>query len=254
MRIAQDLQDLKLDKVQGRVPGYAVLLWLTNSQEQPTRLLFFSQLLLHLVSVFLLTYLLNRLAVSRKIIGLFLFMALIPPSLVLTAYVITETLTQFLIVLGVVSLLLGIDKGKIPLIVISGIAISLAALVRPTNQLVFVVILGILLVFLFLVQKSKNILVWAVFCTFLLPTLILGGYAWHNYRTSDYFGLTYLMGFNLSTRTARCVEELPDEYAEIRETLIRVRDSERVSYRTSGPRRPWHNRSHNGLLYIWLTL
>ena len=55
MRIAQDLQDLKLDKVHGRVPGYAVLLWLTNSHEQPTRLLFFIQLLFHLVSVFLLT-------------------------------------------------------------------------------------------------------------------------------------------------------------------------------------------------------
>ncbi len=105
MRIAQDLQDLKLDKVHGRVPGYALLLWLTNSHEQPTRLLFFIQLFLHLVSVFLLTYLLNRLAVSRKIIGLFLFIALIPPSVVLTAYVLTEALTQFLIVMGVVLLL-----------------------------------------------------------------------------------------------------------------------------------------------------
>ena len=253
MRIAQDLQDLKLDKVQGRVPGYALLLWLTNSHEEPTRLLFFIQLSLHLVSVFLLTYLLNRFAVSRKIIGLFLFLALIPPSMILTAYVLTETLTQFLIVLAVVFLLLGIDEGKIPIIIISSIALALAALVRPTNQLIFVAILGILLVFLCRAQKSRKILVRAAFITFLLPTLILGAYAWHNYRTLDSFGLTYLLGFNLSTRTARVVEELPDEYAEIRETLIRVRDSERVSYRSSGPRRPWHNRSHNGLLYIWLT-
>ncbi len=254
MRIAQDLQDLKLDKRHARVPGYGLLLWLTNSHEQPTRLLFFMQLFMHLTSVFLLTYLLKNLAISKKIIGLFLVLALVPSSVVLTGYVLTETLTQFLIVIGFVFLLLGIYKRQISFIAISSIAFSLSALVRPTNQLVFVAITMTLLAFMYFARNYRKIVVWAALSTFFFSMLIVGGYVWHNYRTRNNFGLTHLLGFNLSTRTARVVEELPDEYAEIREALIRVRDNERVFYRTSGPRRPWHNRSHNGLLYIWLTL
>ncbi|NIR53131.1 hypothetical protein GWO43_31210 [candidate division KSB1 bacterium] len=255
LRIAQDLQDnLKLDEVHGRVPGYPILLLLTNSSEEPTRFLFFTQLFLHFGAVLLLVYFLNYLTISKKIIALFLFLALIPPSVVLTAYVLTETLTQFLIIMGVVFLLLGIDKGKVFFIIISSIALSLAALVRPTFQLVFIIPFGFVILYMFLTRKARRQLILGAIIILLFPSLILGGFAWSNYKNHHFFGLTPLLGFNLSTRTARFIEELPDEYAQVRKTLIRIRDRERVAYRTEGSKRPWHNSSHNGLLYIWLTV
>ena len=253
MKVAADLQDLKLDKLPDRTPGYPFLLWLTNSHEHPTRLLFFIQLALHLLSVLLLAYLLNYMAVSKKIIALFSFLSLIPPSVVMSAYVMAEALTQFFLVIGVVFLLLGIDKSKRSLIVISSIALSFSAVVRPTYQLIFVVIFGLLLISLFLVQKARRQLAFATFSTFVFSTIFIGGLILNNYRNFDQFGLTPFFGLGLCTKTARFLERLPDEYAEVQETLIKNRDRERVTYRTAKPRRPWHNSSHNGLYYIWLT-
>ncbi len=253
MRVAADLQDLKLDKLPLRTPGYPLLLWLTNSHENPTRLLFFIQLVLHLLSVLLLAYLLNYMAVSKKIIASFLLLSLIPPSVVMTAYVMSEALTQFFLVIGVVFLLLGIDKSKRSLIVISSIALSFSALVRPTYQLIFVVIFGLLLVSFFLAQKARRQLALATVSTFVFSTIFIGGLILNNYRNFDYFGLTPFFGLGLCCKTARFLERLPDEYAEVRETLIKNRDRARVTYRTAKPRRPWHNSSHNGLYYIWLT-
>ena len=253
MKVAADLQDLKLDKLPNRTPGYPLLLWFTNSHENPTRLLFFIQLVLHLLSVLLLAYLLNYMAVSKKIIASFLLLSLIPPSVVMTAYVMSEALTQFFLVIGVVFLLLGIDKSKRSLIVISSIALSFSALVRPTYHLIFIVIFGLLLVSLFLVQKARRQLALATFSTFVFSTIFIGGLILNNYRNFDYFGLTPYFGLGLCSKTARFIERLPDEYAEVRETLIQNRDRERVKNRTAWPRRPWHNSSHNGLYYIWLT-
>jgi len=253
MKVAADFQDLKLDKLPDRTPGYPFLLWLTNSHEHPTRLLFFIQLALHLLSVLLLAYLLNYMAVSKKIIAPFLLLSLIPPNVVMTAYVMSETLTQFFLVIGVVFLLLGIDKSKRSLIVISSIALSFSALVRPTYQLIFVVIFGLLLVSFFLAQKARRQLALATVSTFVFSTIFIGGLILNNYRNFDYFGLTPFFGLGLCSKTARFIERLPDEYAEVRETLIKNRDRARVTYRTARPRRPWHNSSHNGLYYIWLT-
>ncbi|MCZ6673739.1 MAG: hypothetical protein O7C75_12475 [Verrucomicrobia bacterium] len=252
MKVAADLQDLKLDTLHGRTPGYPLLLWLTNSSEQPTRLLFFTQLLLHFTSVLLLAYLLNYMAVSKKIIALFLFIAVIPPSMVMTAYVLTETLTQFFLVAGFVFLLLGLDKSNTTLVVISSIALSLAGFVRPTYELIFIPVLGMLLVALCLTRKSRGLLILATFSTFAFSTIFIGGLIWHNYSNFNYSKLTPFFGYGLSSKTARFLERLPDEYTEVRETLIRNRDRERVTYRTAWLRRPWHNSSHNGLYYIWL--
>ena len=253
MKVAADFQDLKLDKLPDRTPGYPFLLWLTNSHEHPTRLLFFIQLVLHLLSVLLLAYFLNYMAVSNKIIAPFLLLSLIPPSVVMTAYVLSEALTQFFLVIGVVFLLLGIDKSKKSLIVISSVALSFSALVRPTYQLIFVVIFGLWLVSLFLVQKARRQLVLATFSTFVFSTIFIGGLILNNYRNFDYFGLTPYLGIGLCSKTARFLEKLPDEYTEVRETLIKNRDRERVTYNIAKPRRPWHNSSHNGLYYIHLT-
>ena len=44
-----------------------------------------------------------------------------------------------------------------------------------------------------------------------------------NYSKFNFFGIYPMTGFNLSTRTVRFLERLPDEYAAEREALIRAR-------------------------------
>jgi len=245
--VAQDLQDGKLDRLHDRTSGYPVLLLLTNSARgEPSRALFFVQLSLHLVVVLLLVFLLRRSAVSKMLIALFVGLSLIPPTVAISAFVLTEPLAQFTLVVGAVSLLLWLERGsaraRFALLLVSSMTFGLSALVRPAYQLLFVFVAGVLFLLLFQAshdQKAK--LIVSIASVVLVSVLIVGGTAALNYRRYGYFGLTPLFGFNLSTRTVRVVERLPDEYAEIREILIQGRDRHLVG----------RHSSHTGVMYIW---
>jgi hypothetical protein len=247
MRVAEDLQDGKLSRLHDRTPGYPILLLLTDSiDDESPRTLFYVQLSMHLAAVLLLAFFLRRIAVSMMLVVLFLALSLMPPTAVISAYVLAEPLTQFLLVVGVVSLLLWLErdgaKARSPLLLASSIAFGLSALVRPTYQLLFLFVAGVLFLLL-LVAKTyqRRKLIISIASTVTCSVMIVGGYAAQNYRRYGYFGLTPLFGFNLSTRTVRVVERLPDEYAEIRETLIEGRDRHLVA----------RHSSHTGVMYIW---
>ncbi len=250
IRVAVDLQDGRPEELHDRTPGYPLLLLLTNSvsTSEPSRALFWVQLLLHLVSVFLLTLFLNRISVSRVLIAAFLLLSLIPPNVVRTAYVLTETLTEFLLVVGAVLVYFGLEKGiskiRSLLLLISGVAFGLSALVRPTYQLLFIVICGLLLILLLSSRTEKRKWLFAIVSTFTLSTIIIGGYFGYNSKNFNFSGLTPLSGFNLSTRTVRVIERLPDEYEEIREVLIENRDNDLIA----------RDSSHTGVMYIWQTI
>jgi hypothetical protein len=68
---------------------------------------------------------------------------------------------------------------------------------------------------------------------------MVGGYAFFNYRNFGYFVVTPKLGLSLSIKTVRVIERLPDEYAAIREILIRARDATLVTG------------EHVGYMYIW---
>lgn len=247
IRVAEDLQDGKLSSLHDRTPGYPILLLLTSSIDNGSfRTLFYVQLSLHLAAVLLLAFFLRRIAVSKTLIVLFLILSLMPPTAVISAYVLTEPLTQFFLVVGAVSLFLWLDrdsaKARFLLLLASSAAFGLSALVRPTYQLLFVPVAGVLLLALFLGNhRQKRKLIISIASTVTFSVIVVGGYAAQNYRRFDYFGLTPLLGFNLSTRTVRVVERLPDEYAEIREVLIEGRDRHLVA----------RHGSHTGVMYIW---
>ena len=246
MNVAVDLQDGQLDEAYFRAPGYPLLLLLTDSADEPSRLLYFVQLSLHLLSVLFIAILLIRLAVPRVYVMFFLVLSLLPPSVVLAVYVLTEALSEFLIVAGTVLLLFSLGKGRstfktVPLI-ISGLAFGFAAVVKPTYQLLFVLLSGIIFLILHFERVNRKKQLLSTLAFFAVPLLIIGGLYAYNYHKFNYIGLTPSFGFHFCTKTARVVERLPDEYAEVREVLVSNRDTILVER---------HGR-HTGENYIWL--
>lgn len=242
IKVASDLQNnLTLTNIHHRSPGYPLLLWLTNSVNHHSTLLFYTQLVLHLIAVFLLSLLLSRYQVSSGLILIFLLLSLSPPSIEKSAYLLAESGTEFCLVVGAVLLIAGLERGKALMLVISGISFAYAALFRPTYQLLFIAILGAKLAFIPIYKKNIKRLALASI-SIAIPTVILvGGLVWFNYQNFNFLGLTSVFGFSLSTKTGKFLERLPDEYADIREILIASRNSALVA----------RNGGHTGEMYIW---
>ena len=241
LRVAQDLSDFHIDQLPLRTPGYPLLLVLTGSSKSPNRALFFVSLLLHFASIWLLASVLYRAGATKLMLILFAFILLLPPYVEPAAYVLTENLTEAMLVAGFVTFSFWILQKRTTWIFISGLTIGYAALTRPTYQLLAFAMAGHILVANFLL---RSILKWKDVikgCLILVcgSIVITAGYAFVNYRSVGYFGATPQLGFALTQKTLRVVERLPDKYASIRETLIRARNSELVS----GP-------DHTGSSYI----
>jgi hypothetical protein len=242
IEVADDLRDGKIDEFHYRTPGYPILLLLTNSLE-PTHKLFLTQLSLYLLSVFLLANFLHAEGVSRSFVLLFLLLSLIPQSIGNTEYMLTESFTIFSITAGMATLFWFIRNNKWPLSLISGVALAFSALVRPTYQLLVFALIGVLLVLgKYNLKIRKEISIWTGM-VLLSWCSILGSFSWYNYINFNYFGLSPVIGFNLSTKTSRVIERLPDEYKEIRELLIAARNQALTA--TDG--------YHTGEEYIWDT-
>jgi len=245
LSIAADISDGGLDNLYDRSFGYPLLLMLADSTTGPSRSLYFIQLSMHLVAVFLLLYLLIRLQVRGRLIPPFIVLSLLPPGMVITALVLTEGLSEFLIVVGTVLLLLSLERERVPartlLLFVSGLAFGCAAVVRPAYQLLFVLLaLTALLILRARREAVKRRIVLAV-CMIAVPACVLGGAYAYSYQRVGFWGLDPSFGIHLSTKTARVVERLPDEYAEVREILVSNRDTILVE--------PFSR--HTGANYIW---
>ena len=245
IEVAIDLQDLKLDSIHDRVPGYPLLLLLTSSTT-PTRSLFYIQIGLHLLSVLLLVYILILQRVSGTMLALFVFLSLIPPSVENTAVVLTETWAQFFLVLSMFALILWLQSRRVILLVAAGFAFAFSALIRPTYQFLFVPVIFLLVIAAYssVCKKFARPAILSAASVLVFSVLIIGGFAFYNYMKFNFFGLTPLLGFNLSTRTVRVVERLPDSYAQVREILVKSRDSDLID----------PDSSHSGGMYIWQTI
>jgi hypothetical protein len=228
---AQDLSDFHIDQLQQRTPGYPLLLVLTGSSKSPNRTLFFVSLLLHFGSIWLLAAVLYRAGVTEIMLNLFALILLLPPYVEYAAYVLTENLTEAMLVTGFVSFVFWFLHKRGIWIFVSALTVGYAALTRPPYQLLAFAMAGYILVANFLfhsILKWKDVIKGSLIlvCGSVVMT---AGYAFVNYRSVGYFGVTPQLGFALTQKTLRVVERLPDEYAAIRETLIRARNSELVS-------------------------
>src|SRR5207249_9918908 len=62
-----------------------------------------------------------------------------------------------------------------------------------------------------------------------VSVILLGGYTFLNHVKFGYLGLTPMLPIALSSRTSQVIERLPDEYATVREVLIRARDADLIA-------------------------
>ena len=244
MESAADLQDGSLDALHFRTPGYPLLLVLTGSAYQPTRALFYASLLLHFASVWLLTVVLHRAGAGPLWRLCLIAVLLLPPYVEPAAYVMTESLAEFVLVCGFASLVLWHVTRRLPWAVLAGVALSLSALVRPVYQLLVpAVAAGVMILHLARLTRTKespdyNRAAGAMLVAWMV---LIGGIASFNQVRFGWVGVAPSAGFHLSTKTMAFVERLPDEYAQVREVLIRERDAQLVK----------RGGTHTGTQAIW---
>jgi hypothetical protein len=228
LQVARDLKDFDLDDFHVRSVGYPWLLRLTGSLEQPTRGLFFVQLAMYLVCIVLLVMLLRRAQVAHALQWLFVGLMLLPYNVMPAARALTETFSQFLLVLGLVCLLLGLQKRWLWALVLAGLSFAFLALVRPTYQLLGVLV-ALLLVFLaWRLPSWRRVLLWGAAALGLASAVLIGSVAWHNLRAHGFAGVTPLFGLHLTQKTGRVVELLP-ETDPARAVLLTYRDQSLLS-------------------------
>ena len=229
MRVAQDLEDFTLDSLHDRAPGYPVLLVLTGSSQTPRRTLFVVSLLLHIASIALLAMVLQGAHLPRSWILIFCAVLLLPPYVEPAGHVMTENLAQVLLAAAVSALVFGLQRPSTTLLVCAAVLIGAAALTRPTYQGLAFAIAALLLVISWIVPRagvtrSLALKAGAILCAGTI--VMVGSVSVSNYRKVGYLGVVPTAGIHLSTKTMAFVERLPDEYAAVREILVKERDAE----------------------------
>lgn len=147
-----------------------------------------------------------------------LFHSLALNQLFFEAYVLSETLSTFLIALSVAFLASALRNDARPGFgVAAGFFAALAALTRPLY--IYLGPLFVVLVLLF--ERDARRLAAGLGVAFLLPVL---GWAAFNKVTIDYFGLSTQAGVNLSNHSGRFIEKAGDEYATIRDIYLKYRE------------------------------
>ncbi len=243
LEVAQDIKDFSVDQPHFRTVGYPILMVLTGSTVDGTKLLFFVQLLMNLASIWLLACILYAAGVSTLLVRLFGLVLLLPPYMESAAYVLTEALTQLLLVIGLAGIAFWYQNRNTKWLVASAVAIAYSAITRPANQILAFAMVACLFAMPSLVhharvtrrdvKKASMILASATIA-------LVGAYSLMNFAKFHYAGITYSLGYNLGTRTVRVLERLPDEYAPVRDAMIRIRDAQLVE----------PNSSHTGYQFI----
>jgi 4-amino-4-deoxy-L-arabinose transferase-like glycosyltransferase len=206
------------------------LILATDAIEKPTFLFFAAQMTLYTSSLLLLLLLAFDLELKKSAIILFMVLVLFPPLVdSITTFVMSESLAAFLLAAAVFLLIK--SEGSLLKLTLCGILFGLVSLVRPVYQLVFIP-LGIVL---FIFQRSwKQVGFLAIGQVLVIGSWIL--FNWTHFGVKE----VTLSGMNLSTRTARVLERLPEGYP-MRETLLKCRDEQLLKYYSS----------HSASTYIW---
>ncbi len=192
-----------------RTPGYPLLLGAVGAAQGPTRLLFLVQLLLQVASVYLACAALRSAGAGTALTVAVGLIGLLPPYVYRSAYVLTENLAQFCVVLAVACLQRFLVRGGAGWLIVSSLALGYAAMTRPTFLLVAVA-LGLLLL---LLRKGTKTFSFSPRQALLLvagTALLVGGYAAVNEVRFGVSGTTGTLGFNLADLCPNLYDEIPD--------------------------------------------
>jgi hypothetical protein len=228
IRVAQDLADFHVDELNLRTPGYPFLLVLTGTG----RPLFYTSLALHFACIWLLSAVLYTMGLTRGWLVLLALLLLLPPYVDYAAYILTENLSEFLVVSVFSSLVFWFLRGRRSvLLVLSGIVIACSGLTRPIYEPLALVVAGCLLMMRWVGgQKaiSYRDCVKAGMVLLTTSVLLIGGFSLMNYVKFNFFGIYPIAGLHLSNRTIKILERLPDQYAAEREALIKARNAQLI--------------------------
>lgn len=139
--------------------------------------------------------------------------------------ILTETLATFLLMLSLWLLVVAFDKKNVGLYVLSGAGISLAALTRP----LLLLLVPLIALFLFIklkIGREKTAAITRILGGLLVPVVILvGGWSLFNQVKLDYFGITTMLGYNLTNHSGAFMQYAPPEYSVIRDIYLKYRDN-----------------------------
>jgi hypothetical protein len=210
---AADLSDGSIDTYQARTPGFPLMLLLVGTG----RGFFVTALALHIAAVALLIASLRSAQVSVFLIALFGVLALLPPFVQNAAYVMTETLTEFLLVAGFCGLWFFVHNASRTALLLSGCAFAFATLTRPQNILL-VIAIGVA----FAAPYGWRRGIRTVMLLIAPSIVVVGGYILYNYVKFGEPQMTYMLGYHLGTRTTGVFEDIPDK--EVRQIMVESRN------------------------------
>ncbi|HCU57710.1 MAG TPA: hypothetical protein DF984_05730 [Anaerolineaceae bacterium] len=219
-----------------RTPGYPAFMALLG----PDRAVYVAQLVLGFCITLAWFYLGWKLS-GRPFFGALAALAhtLNPGQILFEANLLTETLATFLLVLALAGAFIWLEYPQRRTIWLGlgiGLASSLATLARPL--FIFMPIwLAVFLAFSFKEKKLK--IDWRPLVTILTVMVVLIG-GWMNWVKNrfDLFSLTTMTGYHLVQHTGYYFEDVPDEYAEIRDIYLEYRDA-RIEERGSQGNTIW---------------
>ncbi len=158
-----------------------------------------------------------------------------PGQLFFEANLLTETLATFWLALSLLGAFLWLGKPKHQNLWVAlgiGLSSALAALTRPL--LIFMpVLLAVLLAFS--IKKKQLAFNWKPLLGIMLPALLLIG-GWMRWIQSNYhvLSMTTMTGYHLVQHTGYYFEDVPDEYATIREIYLDFREARIAARGTQG--------------------
>jgi hypothetical protein len=215
-----------------RTPGYPAFMALVG----PDRAVYAVQLVLGLIITLIWFYIGWK--ISRKpFFGALMALGhtLNPGQIFFEANLLTETLATFWLMMALLGAFVWLSwprRRSIWLALGMGLTAALAVLTRP----VFIFMPVWLAVFLaFLFEEKKLHFDWRPLVGVLLPAILLVG-GWMQWINARYhmFSLTTMSGYHLIQHTGYYFEDVPDEYADLREVYLEYREERMAERGTQG--------------------
>lgn len=215
-----------------RTPGYPVFMALVGSD----RAVYADQLIMGLL-ITLFWFLIGWKASGKPVFGALAALAhtLNPGQFFFEANLLTETLSTFWLMLSLLGAFLWLSHPKYQRLSV-GLGIGLFAALATLTRPLFIFMPFWMAVFLAVSWKNKRIKInWKALASVLLPAVLLVG-GWMIWVRSNYhvFSLTTMGGYHLVQHTGYYFEDVPDEYAVLRDIYLSFREVRLAERGTQG--------------------
>jgi hypothetical protein len=212
--MANDIRDGSLDEMRDRAVGVPLLMLVFGTG----RGFFYFCLLSYLAATMLLAWCMVELGISRWLVWAATIFMLVPQHVQVAGMLMTEGPATAMLIVALVSLLAYLRRGGMALLVVTALLFGFSAYVRPTFQMLGVLVGGLL----FLYRAESDRYRRAAVAVTLSAIVLVGAYVLHNRVKFGWTALTNGMGYSLGTRTTSVYDRIADP--ELREIVVRNRN------------------------------